>query len=95
VASRGIHRSQKTQEDRIFYEITENAVKEALAHPRAIDQHLRKAQEARRVLDRLLVRPIGPRLEKKSVMVSPRAECSRPHFRIIMEKEREIRAFVP
>jgi DNA topoisomerase-1 len=38
----------------VFYEITENAVKEAIKNPRHIDEHLLKAQEARRVLDRLV-----------------------------------------
>ncbi|MEK7118240.1 MAG: toprim domain-containing protein, partial [Patescibacteria group bacterium] len=38
----------------VFYEITEEAIKEAAQNPREIDEHLRRAQEARRVLDRLV-----------------------------------------
>jgi len=37
-----------------YHEVTKEAVEEALKHPRAIDEHLREAQEARRVLDRLV-----------------------------------------
>src|SRR5579859_6649294 len=44
----------KKPERIVFHEITKEAIAEALAHPRIIDEHLRLAQEARRVLDRLV-----------------------------------------
>src|SRR3989344_3967703 len=44
----------KKPERIVFYEITREAIEEALKHPRDIDEHLRAAQEARRVLDRLV-----------------------------------------
>src|SRR3989344_2141335 len=48
-------KSQKSKMDRVtFHEITESAIKEAVAHPKKIDAHLVEAQEARRVLDRLV-----------------------------------------
>ncbi len=79
----------------VFYEITEKAVKEALANPRAIDQHLRKAQEARRVLDRLFGYGLSGLIWKKVRYGLSGGRVQSPALRIIMEKEREIRAFVP
>lgn len=79
----------------VFNEITEHAVQEALAHPRLIDQDLRKAQEARRVLDRLFGYDLSGLVWKKVRYGLSAGRVQSPAMRIIMEREREIRAFVP
>ena len=79
----------------VFHEITENAVHEALAHPRTIDQKLRQAQEARRVLDRLFGYDLSGLVWQKVRYGLSAGRVQSPALRIIMEREREIRAFVP
>ena len=79
----------------VFHEITERAVQEALAHPRLIDQDLRKAQEARRVLDRLFGYGLSGLIWKKVRYGLSAGRVQSPALRIIMEREREIRAFIP
>jgi len=78
-----------------FHEITENAVKEALKHPRKIDQDLRKAQEARRVLDRLVGYDLSGLIWKKLRYGLSAGRVQSPALRILVEREREIRAFKP
>ncbi|MFA6076694.1 MAG: type I DNA topoisomerase [Candidatus Paceibacterota bacterium] len=78
-----------------FHEITKEAVEEALQHPRQIDTALRKAQEARRVLDRLVGYDLSGLIWKKVRYGLSAGRVQSPALRIVMEREREIRAFVP
>jgi len=78
-----------------FYEITKEAVEEALKHPRDIDTPLRRAQEARRVLDRLVGYDLSGLIWKKVRYGLSAGRVQSPALRIIMEREREIRIFVP
>lgn len=78
-----------------FHEITKEAVQEALEHPREIDQHLREAQEARRVLDRVFGYALSGLIWKKVRYGLSAGRVQSPALRIIMEREREIRAFIP
>ena len=79
----------------VFHEITEEAVKNAVLHPRKIDENLRIAQEARRVLDRLVGYDLSGLIWKKVRYGLSAGRVQSPALRIIMEREREIRAFIP
>jgi len=79
----------------VFHEITKSAVHDALIHPRTIDKKLLKAQEARRVLDRLFGYDLSALIWKKVRYGLSAGRVQSPALRIIMEREREIRAFVP
>jgi DNA topoisomerase-1 len=79
----------------VFHEITKEAVQEAMKHPRQIDQDLRKAQEARRVLDRLVGYDLSGLIWKKVRYGLSAGRVQSPALRILMEREREIRAFKP
>lgn len=79
----------------VFHEITKEAVQEAMLHPRKIDDDLKQAQEARRVLDRLVGYDLSGLIWKKVRYGLSAGRVQSPALRIIMEREREIRAFVP
>ncbi len=79
----------------LFYEITEKAVGEAVAHPRALDTDLRKAQEARRVLDRLVGYDLSGLVWKKVRYGLSAGRVQSPALHILVEREKEIRAFIP
>jgi DNA topoisomerase-1 len=79
----------------VFYEITKDAVQEAIKQPREIDENLRRAQEARRVLDRLVGYDLSGLIWKKVRYGLSAGRVQSPALRIIMEREREIRAFIP
>lgn len=79
----------------VFHEITDQAVAEAFAHPRSINMALVNAQQARRVLDRLVGYNLSPLLWQK---VRSRLSAGRVQsvaLRLVVEREREIQAFVP
>jgi DNA topoisomerase-1 len=78
----------------VFHEITSDAIHEALEHPRDIDDDLVKAQETRRIVDRLYGYEVSPLLWRK---VRPRLSAGRVQsvaVRLIVERERERMAFV-
>lgn len=79
----------------VFYEITKSAVQKAVTEPRLIDQDLRKAQEARRVLDRLVGYDLSGLIWKKLRYGLSAGRVQSPALRILAERERLIRAFIP
>jgi DNA topoisomerase-1 len=78
-----------------FYQVTKSAVQEAIAKPRALDRDLIDAQQARRVLDRLVGYQISPLLSKSLRKALSAGRVQSVALRLVVDREREILAFVP
>lgn len=92
----GLHKKGAKPVERIvFHEITKHAIDEALAHPRDVDPSLVNAQQARRVLDRLVGYKLSPVLWKRFWRGLSAGRVQSVTVRLIVEREREITAFTP
>src|SRR5262249_42744276 len=78
-----------------FHEVTRGAVLDALRHPRSIDMHRVDAQQARRVLDRLIGYPVSTFLGRKIRRGLSAGRVQSVAVRMVVERERDIDAFVP
>jgi DNA topoisomerase-1 len=87
----GIENAQRVT----YQEITHSAIEEALKKPRDIDWKLKDAQEARRVLDRLVGYDLSSLIWKKVRYGLSAGRVQSPALRIIVEREKEIREFIP
>ena len=94
------HLAQVTKTNRkpyrrvVFHEITKGAIERAFAHPRSIDMQLVNAQQARRILDRLVGYKISPLLWQKVRRGLSAGRVQSVAVRIIVDREREIEQFV-
>src|SRR3984893_7901595 len=94
LAALGLDRDQPVSRIE-FHEITRSAVLEALQHPRGIDMDRVDAQQARRVVDRLIGYPVSNFLGRKIRRGLSAGRVQSVAVRIIVDREREILAFVP
>ncbi len=90
-AKRGL--KNKNMQRVVFYEITQSAVREAVAHPREISMPLVNAQQARRALDYLVGFNLSPLLWRKIRPGLSAGRVQSPALRLIVERELEIEAF--
>ncbi len=79
----------------VFHEITKSAIKKAIENPRGIDYNLVDAQQARRVLDRIVGYELSPVLWRKVKSGLSAGRVQSVSVRLIVEREREIEAFKP
>ena len=101
LSGNGAKKKKKKSEDGLriqrvtFNEITQRAVRDAFEHPREIDRNLVDAQQARRVLDRLVGYQVSPLLWDKVRRGLSAGRVQTVALRLIVEREREIKAFEP
>ena len=101
LSGNGAKKKKKKSEDGLriqrvtFNEITQRAVRDAFEHPRQIDRNLVDAQQARRVLDRLVGYQVSPLLWDKVRRGLSAGRVQTVALRLIVEREREIKAFEP
>jgi len=88
-----LRQNPKTVKRIVFHEITQSAIEEAMKHPRTLSMQLVEAQQARRVLDRLVGYTLSPFLWKKVRQGLSAGRVQSVAVRIIVDREREIRAF--
>ncbi|HRK41012.1 MAG TPA: type I DNA topoisomerase [Candidatus Saccharibacteria bacterium] len=77
----------------VFHEITESAITEAIKSPRTVDMHLVQAQQARQILDRIVGFELSPVVWQKVPGGKSAGRVQSPAVRLLVEREREIRAF--
>lgn len=83
----------KTTKRIVFHEITKDAITEAIKQPRTVDMHLVEAQQARQILDRLVGFELSPVVWQKVPGGKSAGRVQSPAVRLLVEREREIRAF--
>lgn len=89
----GLDTSEKNRVE--FNEITKTGIENGMSHPRAIDQNLVNAQQARRILDRLVGYKLSPFLSQKIRRGLSAGRVQSVALKLIVDRENEIRAFVP
>lgn len=87
--------SLKNPQRIVFHEITKRAIQEALLHPRKLNIHLVEAQQARRILDRLVGYKLSPFLWQKVARRLSAGRVQSVAVRLVVEREKERRAFIP
>jgi DNA topoisomerase I len=94
VSALGLDGDQQVQRIE-FHEVTRGAVLDALLHPRSIDMHRVDAQQARRVVDRLIGYPVSTFLGRKIRRGLSAGRVQSVAVRMVVDREREIQAFIP